>query len=86
MTTINTGLLDLGAALSCETRVRLLVAVSERPRPVGELARLLGVAQSTCSHHIEALARAQLVEVRPEGGRHLVYGTVSEIRVSLRAA
>lgn len=86
MTTINTGLLDLGAALSCETRVKLLLAVSERPLPVGELARLLGVAQSTCSHHVEALVRARLIEVRPEGARHLVHGTVSEIRVALRAA
>lgn len=45
------------AALSDPTRVRLLHAVaSNGPATVGELAALLGVSQSTCSHHLRKLS------------------------------
>lgn len=82
-TDYTTGLAALGAALSCGTRVRLLLAVAKEPMPIGELARLLGIAQSTCSHHVEALVSTNLVEVVADGARHVVHATIAEIRVGL---
>lgn len=79
-------LTTLGAALSCETRVKLLLAVGKQPLAIGELARLLGIAQSTCSHHVEALTRVNLLEMVAEGSRHVVHPVAKEIRIALRAA
>lgn len=81
-----TGLTTLGAALSCETRVKMLLAVVKEPMAIGELARLLGIAQSTCSHHVEALTRVNLLEMVAEGSRHVVHPVAKEIRIALRAA
>ena len=85
-TDYTTGLTTLGVALSCETRVRLLLAVTKQPMAIGELARLLGIAQSTCSHHVEALTRVNLLEMVAQGSRHVVHPAVKEIRIALRAA
>lgn len=54
------------ACLADPTRVRLLhaVAAAGRPVPVGELAELLGVSQSTCSHHVRKLADVGFVALR----------------------
>ncbi len=85
-TDYTTGLTTLGAALSCGTRVRLLLAVAKEPMPIGELARSLGIAQSTCSHHVDALIRVNLLETVAEGARHVVHPVAGEIRIALRAS
>lgn len=60
--------------LADPTRLRLLhaVAVSGRDMPVGALADLLGIAQPTCSQHVEKLAEAGFVRLREEGAATLV--------------
>src|SRR5882724_574538 len=57
------------ASLSDPTRVRLLhaVATSSHGIMVGPLAELLGISQSTCSHHVRKLAEVGFVRLRKEG-------------------
>lgn len=51
------------ACLAEPTRVRLLhaVAAGRGEVPVGALARLLGISQSTCSHHVRTLGEVGFV-------------------------
>jgi L-amino acid N-acyltransferase YncA/DNA-binding transcriptional ArsR family regulator len=62
------------ACLGDPTRIRLLhaVATSYGPISVGELADLLGISQSTCSHHLRKLADTGFVLPRKEGTTTLV--------------
>ncbi|MFI6096828.1 helix-turn-helix domain-containing GNAT family N-acetyltransferase [Lentzea sp. NPDC051213] len=62
------------STLSDPTRVRLLHHVASAPGEVtvGELTSLLGVSQSTCSHHVRKLAEVGFVLVRREGTTTLV--------------
>lgn len=62
------------ATLSDPTRVRLLhhVAQAKAPVTVGELTTLLGVSQSTCSHHVRKLAEVGFLHVQREGTTTLV--------------
>ncbi|MET9225006.1 metalloregulator ArsR/SmtB family transcription factor [Lentzea sp. NPDC003310] len=62
------------ATLSDPTRVRLLNHVASSPVPVtvGELTTLLGVSQSTCSHHVRKLAEVGFLHVQREGTTTLV--------------
>ena len=62
------------ATLSDPTRVRLLHHVASAPGAVtvGELTTLLGVSQSTCSHHVRKLAEVGFVHVQREGTATLV--------------
>ncbi len=62
------------ACLAEPMRVRLLhaVAVAGRPLTVGELTEQLGISQSTCSHHVKALADVGFVFARREGRTTLV--------------
>lgn len=57
------------ACLAEPTRVRLLHAVATAPRglTVGTLTELLGISQSTCSHHVRKLADAGFVLLDKEG-------------------
>ncbi|TVT17460.1 metalloregulator ArsR/SmtB family transcription factor [Amycolatopsis rhizosphaerae] len=57
------------ACLAEPTRVRLLHAVATAPRgiTVGALTELLGISQSTCSHHVRKLADVGFVQVHKEG-------------------
>ena len=57
------------ACLAEPTRVRLLHAVATAPlgATVGELTDLLGISQSTCSHHVRKLAETGFVLVAKEG-------------------
>ena len=57
-------------ALACPTRFAVYQSVGEAGRPVGHLARELGLAQSTVSHHLGVLRRAQLVEFVRRGREH----------------
>jgi len=63
------------ATLADPTRVRLLHAVSTAPTGairVGELAELLGISQSTCSHHVRKLAEVGYVAVDKVGTSTIV--------------
>ena len=63
------------AVLADPTRVRLLHAVSTSPSgsvKVGDLAKTLGISQSTCSHHVELLRRSDFVAVDRVGTSSLV--------------
>ncbi|MBN9111569.1 MAG: metalloregulator ArsR/SmtB family transcription factor [Pseudonocardia sp.] len=62
------------ACLADATRVRLLhaVAAGGREITVGELTNLLGISQSTCSHHVRKLADVGFVTVRRDGNATLV--------------
>ena len=60
------------------TRVRLLHAVATSPDglTVGELTSLLGIGQSTCSHHVQWLTKVGFVLVQKRGTTTVV--TVNE--------
>ncbi len=62
------------ACLAEPTRVRLLHAVATSPRgmTVGALTEILGISQSTCSHHVRKLAEVGFVNVQKEGTATLV--------------
>jgi L-amino acid N-acyltransferase YncA/DNA-binding transcriptional ArsR family regulator len=62
------------ACLAEPTRVKLLhtVATATDAITVGELTHLLGISQSTCSHHVRKLAEVGFVQVRKEGTATLV--------------
>lgn len=62
------------ACLAEPTRVRLLHAVATAPRgmTVGALTDVLGVSQSTCSHHVRKLADVGFLQVHKEGTATLV--------------
>jgi L-amino acid N-acyltransferase YncA/DNA-binding transcriptional ArsR family regulator len=63
------------ALLADPTRVRLLHAVSTSPTGsmrIGDLARELGISQSTCSHHVELLKRVGFVVVDKVGTSSMV--------------
>ncbi|MGW6936839.1 helix-turn-helix domain-containing GNAT family N-acetyltransferase [Lentzea sp. NPDC054927] len=60
---------DWFACLAEPTRVRLLhaVATSGRAMTVGELTELVGISQSTCSHHVRKLAEVGFLRMHKEG-------------------
>jgi L-amino acid N-acyltransferase YncA/DNA-binding transcriptional ArsR family regulator len=62
------------ATLAEPTRVRLLhaVASSDGGITVGTLTQLLGISQSTCSHHVRKLAEVGFVRVRKDGKNTIV--------------
>ena len=56
-------------ALGDASRVLILnrLAVARRPMTVGEVVDAVGVAQSTVSHHLKALAEVRFVLAEPRG-------------------
>jgi L-amino acid N-acyltransferase YncA/DNA-binding transcriptional ArsR family regulator len=63
------------ALLADPTRVRLLHVLSTSPNGalrIGDLARRLGVSQSTCSHHVEMLKKVGFVLVDKVGTSSMV--------------
>ena len=62
------------ACLAEPTRVRLLhaVATAGGEVTVGTLAQLLGISQSTCSHHVRLLAGVGFVRARRDGRTTMV--------------
>ncbi len=57
------------ACLSEPTRVRLLHTVATSPEgiSVGALTEILGISQSTCSHHVRRLADVGFLKLHKEG-------------------
>ena len=64
------GVSSVLAALAVPSRMAIYQALGEDGRPVGHLARELNLAQSTVSHHLRVLRRAQLVEFVRRGREH----------------
>jgi L-amino acid N-acyltransferase YncA/DNA-binding transcriptional ArsR family regulator len=63
------------AVLADPTRVRLLHALSTSPAGalrIGNLAEVLGISQSTCSHHVEVLKKVGFVVVDKVGTSSVV--------------
>ncbi|HEY1416095.1 MAG TPA: metalloregulator ArsR/SmtB family transcription factor [Caulobacteraceae bacterium] len=58
-------------ALSDPTRRRIVAALREGERPVGDVVRLAGIHQSGVSRHLRILDEAGFVSVRPDGQRRL---------------
>jgi DNA-binding transcriptional ArsR family regulator len=61
---------DAIACLAVPSRFRLVRAIAEADRCVGELAQWVGLSQSCTTRHLQALARAGLIESRRDG-RHV---------------
>lgn len=59
--------LDLFAALSDATRLRIVALLGEMELSVGELAQVLGLSQPRTSRHVKILVSAGLAERRREG-------------------
>jgi DNA-binding transcriptional ArsR family regulator len=58
---------EVFAALAEPRRRHVLDLLRESPRPVGELAGLLGLSQPGTSKHLKVLREAGLVRVRRQG-------------------
>jgi DNA-binding transcriptional ArsR family regulator len=63
---------DAFNAIAEPQRRRILTLLSERERPVGDVARELGLTQPGASKHLRVLREVGLVRVR-EAGRERVY-------------
>ena len=53
--------------LGDETRLRILILVSQTPLNVSELTTILGMAQSGISRHLSHLRKMKLLKERKEG-------------------
>lgn len=53
--------------LGDETRLRILILVSQTPLNVSELTTILGMAQSGISRHLSHLRKMKLLQERKEG-------------------
>lgn len=60
---------DVLACLAVPSRFRLVKAIAEADRCVGELAISVGLSQSCTTRHLQALERAGLVRGRRDGRR-----------------
>ncbi len=58
-------------ALADSNRRAILAVVRDGPRPVGEIAREVGLSQQTTSHHLGVLHSAGLASRTKDGTRHL---------------
>ncbi len=65
------------STLADPTRLRLLAALAEGERPVGDLAEALGMSLSAVSHQLATLRHNRLVRARREG-RHILYALDDE--------
>ena len=57
--------------LADPTRRRIVAALRDGERPVGDVVRLAGIHQSGVSRHLRILDEAGFVSVRPDGQRRL---------------
>jgi DNA-binding transcriptional ArsR family regulator len=66
------------AAVAEPTRVRVLFLLAERPRHVGELAKLLDLPMANMSHHLGVMRQAGLLD-HDKRGRQVVYRLRAEL-------
>ncbi len=60
---------EVFAMLADATRVRLILALCDGERPVGELAEIVGKSPAAVSQHLAKLRLARIVTTRQEGTR-----------------
>jgi DNA-binding transcriptional ArsR family regulator len=60
-------LLAFFKALSDANRLKIVALLAQEPRPVEQLASMLGVSSPTVSHHLARLSKVGLVTARAEG-------------------
>lgn len=58
---------ELFRALGDASRVRIIAALLEGERKVGDLAEAVGISESGVSHHLRGLRQMRLVRARKEG-------------------
>ncbi|MDQ7978773.1 metalloregulator ArsR/SmtB family transcription factor [Paraburkholderia sp. SARCC-3016] len=58
---------DLFRLLGDPTRLRIVLACANEPRPVGVIAESLGLSQSLVSHHLRLLRAARVVRAERMG-------------------
>lgn len=73
-------LLAFFKALSDESRLKIVGAVSSRERSVDELSDLLGLRAPTVSHHLTKLRELDLVSMRSEGTTHFYKLNIESMR------
>jgi predicted transcriptional regulator len=60
-------LLSFFRALADQSRLKIVGLLAQKPYPVEQLSALLGIGESTVSHHLSRLSEAGLVTARAEG-------------------
>jgi DNA-binding transcriptional ArsR family regulator len=63
--------IDAFEALADPTRRRIVAALREGERPVGDIVEQSGIHQSGVSRHLRILHESGFVSVRPDGQRRL---------------
>ncbi len=58
---------EIFAALADPTRVRIIYAIRETERSVGEIARLLRLSEPSVSQHLRRLRSLRIVRMRKDG-------------------
>jgi DNA-binding transcriptional ArsR family regulator len=61
----------LFAALGYPVRLRIVQALIEQPRSVGDVSIKLGILQSSASQHLSVLSRAGIVKKEQQGAQHV---------------
>lgn len=71
-------------ALADETRLTLLLLLSERPRSVRELTDATGLSQTLVSHHLTPLREQGLITATPKGRANIYSVCCDEIAVPVQ--
>lgn len=74
-------LAELFKVFGDSTRIRILYALFESELCVGDIAQLLGLSQTACSHQLRVLKTNKLVKFRREG--KIVFYSLSDDHVRL---
>ena len=61
---------EIFTALSDPTRLRIIYAIKERERSVGEIGEFLGLSQPSVSQHLRRLRHLRVVRLRRAGRHH----------------
>jgi DNA-binding transcriptional ArsR family regulator len=70
-------LAELFKVFGDSTRIRILFALFDSERSVGEIAELLNMTQSAVSHQLKILRQSKLVEARRDG-KQIFYSLADE--------
>ncbi len=70
-------LAELFKVFGDSTRIKILFALFETERSVGEIAELLNMTQSAVSHQLKILRQSKLVEARRDG-KQIFYSLADE--------
>jgi DNA-binding transcriptional ArsR family regulator len=70
-------LLAFFRALADQSRLKIVGLLAQQPYPVEQLSAILGLGESTVSHHLSRLSEAGLVTARAEG-HYSVYSLVPD--------